>query len=187
MSTIFDRPDELIRRVYSYVAYRIGPGPEAEDVTSATVERAYRYRANYDPSVGEPIAWLIGIATRCIRDAASAHREVDVAELDEVLITPDPSDAIDERITMQQAVATLSERDRDLIALRYGADLSARQIAKMLGSKTNTVEVALHRALGRLRAKLEVPDLPPVASSPSDAPEPESAQASQPTVPGAAR
>jgi len=29
-------PEPLIRRVYAYVAYRIGDGPDAEDVTSAT-------------------------------------------------------------------------------------------------------------------------------------------------------
>jgi DNA-directed RNA polymerase specialized sigma24 family protein len=40
------------------------------------------------------------------------------------------------------------------VALRYGADLTARQIAELLGLRTNTVEVALHRALTRLRLTL---------------------------------
>ena len=59
-------PAPLIRRVYAYVAYRIGDGAEAEDVTSETFERALRYRESYDPRRGEPVAWLIGIARRCI-------------------------------------------------------------------------------------------------------------------------
>ena len=41
-----------------------------------------------------------------------------------------------------------------MIALRYGADLKTRQIAELLGERTNTVEVALHRALRRLRTAL---------------------------------
>jgi DNA-directed RNA polymerase specialized sigma24 family protein len=49
----------------------------------------------------------------------------------------------------------LDERDRELLALRYGADLKARQIAELLGERTNTIEVALHRALGRLRKLME--------------------------------
>ena len=49
---------ELIRRIYSYVAYRVGDGPDAEDVTSEVFERALRYRKSYDPSRGEPVAWL---------------------------------------------------------------------------------------------------------------------------------
>ena len=38
-------PEPLIRRVYSYVAYRIGPGADAQDVTSDTFERALRVLA----------------------------------------------------------------------------------------------------------------------------------------------
>jgi RNA polymerase sigma-70 factor (ECF subfamily) len=59
----------LIRRVYSYVAYRIGDGPDAEDVTSEVFERALRYRRSYDPARGAPLAWLLGIARRCVEDA----------------------------------------------------------------------------------------------------------------------
>src|SRR2546430_14342433 len=62
-------PAALIRRVYSYVAYRIGDGPEAEDVTSEVFERALRYRSSYDESRGGPLPWLLGIARRCIDDA----------------------------------------------------------------------------------------------------------------------
>ena len=60
-----------------------------------------------------------------------------------------------ERVTLAQAVERLEERDRELIALRYGSDLSARQIAELLELRTNAVEVALHRALARLRKLLE--------------------------------
>ena len=45
-------PEPLIRRVYAYVAYRIGDGPDAEDVTSEVFERALRYRESYDPTRG---------------------------------------------------------------------------------------------------------------------------------------
>lgn len=48
-------------------------------------------------------------------------------------------------------MAALGERDRELIALRYGADLKAKDIAALLGQSTNGVDVALHRVLDRLR------------------------------------
>ena len=51
-------PEEAIRRLYGYVAYRIGPGPDAEDVVSATIERALTYRESYDSRRGSPAAWL---------------------------------------------------------------------------------------------------------------------------------
>ena len=117
-------PRPLIRRVYSYVAYRIGDGPDAEDVTSEVFERALRYRASYDESRGQPVPWLLG------------------------------GDAV-RRLTVATAVSRLDERARDLLALRYGADLSARQIGEILGLKTNAVEVALHRTLARVRNDLQ--------------------------------
>ncbi len=60
------RPEPLIRAVYAYVAYRIGPGADAEDLTSDVFERALRYRESFDPRKGTPTAWLIGIARRCV-------------------------------------------------------------------------------------------------------------------------
>ena len=65
------------------------------------------------------------------------------------------------RLDLANALARLGARDRELIALRYGADLSARQIADQLDMKTNAVEVALHRALAQLRTILERADVTP--------------------------
>ena len=63
------------------------------------------------------------------------------------------------RLDLANALARLGARDRELIALRYGADLSARQIADQLDMKTNAIEVALHRALAHLRTILERADV----------------------------
>ena len=63
-----DNPGELVRRVYAFVAYRLGDGPDAEDVTSETFARALRYRESYERERGEPISWLIGIARHAIAD-----------------------------------------------------------------------------------------------------------------------
>jgi len=145
---------DLIRRIYSYVAYRVGDGPDAEDVTSEVFERALRYRKTYDPSRGEPLAWLIGIARRCIEDAVTRPR-AEGGQQPDLTSSEDLEGEALQRLTVAAAVEGLDERSRDLIALRYGADLSARQIAEILGLKTNAVEVALHRTLARLRPELE--------------------------------
>jgi RNA polymerase sigma-70 factor, ECF subfamily len=149
-------PEPLIRRVYSYVAYRVGDGPDAEDLTSETFERALRYRKSYDPKKGEPVAWLLGIAKRCV-DGRGPRIEL-ASESPEEATTSDLEEETVRRLTVARAVDGLDERDRELIALRYGADLTARQIAELLGARTNAIEVALHRALGRLRATFEPED-----------------------------
>jgi RNA polymerase sigma-70 factor (ECF subfamily) len=163
-------PEPLIKRVYSYVAYRIGDGPDAEDVTSAVFERALRYRDSYDRSKGTPVSWLIGIARREI-DSALAGRPLVYGEEHAVerAAAGDLAEDATRRLTVAAAVASLDARDRELVALRYGADLTARQIGELLGMQTNAVEVALHRALARLRAELG-PASPPEIVRPAPAP-----------------
>ena len=64
-----------------------------------------------------------------------------------------------ERLTLRDAMAALSQDERDLLALRYGADLAARDIALVMDVRTNAVEVALHRTLAKLRDRMETSSL----------------------------
>jgi RNA polymerase sigma-70 factor (ECF subfamily) len=156
-------PEPLIRRVYAYVAYRIGDGADAEDVTSEVFERALRYRATYDPKLGSAIAWLTGIARRCIADSSRLSAQLR-CEPEEWTVTHSvEADAID-RIDLSAAVRRLDQRSQDLLALRYGADLSTREIGRILDLRPNAVEVALHRARTRVRQELEHQNAEPRAA-----------------------
>ena len=147
----------LIGQVYAYVAYRIGAGPDAEDVTSDVFERALRYRQSYDPKRGEPMAWLIGIARRCVNGALEDPQRTRGSVEDRVAPGDLAEDAI-RRLSLLGAVSELGERDRELIALRYGADLTGRQIGALLDMSPNAVDVAMHRAVERLREALDGSD-----------------------------
>jgi RNA polymerase sigma-70 factor (ECF subfamily) len=148
--------------VYAYVAYRLGDGPEAEDVTSEVFERALRYRGSYDRSRGRPVQWLFGIARRCVDDARAGRALASPAQGAEPAALEDVGGGVVERVALGQAIEALDDRSRDLISLRYGADLTAREIGEILGLTTNAVEVALHRALKRLRAELTEADERPL-------------------------
>ena len=91
---------------------------------------------------------------RCIDDYSRRSLEL----VDEVPEPPPPPARLEEdvgrRLQLATAIQGLGQRERELIALRYGADLTAREIGELLGLQTNAVEVALHRALGRLQATL---------------------------------
>ena len=97
-------PRPLIRRVYSYVAYRIGDGPDAEDVTSEVFERALRYRASYDESRGQPVPWLLGIARRCVDDALLRRPQVSSSELSDQTSAEDLEGDAVRRLTVATAV-----------------------------------------------------------------------------------
>ena len=150
---ISDPSAELIQRVYAYVAYRIGPGPDADDVTSEVFERAFRYRDRFDPRRGTPASWLIGIARNYIEQ--HPRRPDWSSELPDPAAPGDLEEDAVRRLSVARLVARLDPRERELIALRYGADLTARQIADLLGTTPNAVGVALHRAVARLRGLVE--------------------------------
>lgn len=152
------RPEELLRRVYAYVAYRVRDRAEAEDITSETFARAVRYRDRYDARLGEPIAWLLGIARRCIYDASlQPRRQAGDAE---PAVGGDLENEVVARVSLASALAQLNAADRELLALRYGADLTSREIARVLEMRTNAVDVALSRARSRLRELLDADTAP---------------------------
>jgi DNA-directed RNA polymerase specialized sigma24 family protein len=104
---------------------------------------------------------LVGIARRCLAEAMAA-RPVPSLAVPEVADGADLEERTLRRVALAAAVASLDEREQELLALRYGADLSARRIGEIVGLRTNTVEVALHRALVRLRDRLDA-DRSPLA------------------------
>ncbi len=146
-------PEASIRRVYSYVAYRIGQGADAEDVTNDVMLRAVKYRTSYDPAKGKPATWLLAIARKCLDDHLASRPLVSGESVETVAPGDFESETL-RRLTVTDAVARLDDHDRELIALRYGADLSTRQIAAVVGLSPNAVDVGLHRARQRLSVQL---------------------------------
>ena len=125
-----EQPEEAIRRVYAYVAYRIGAGPDAEDVTSATIERAIRYRGSYRKDDGSPAAWLIGIARRCIADHFATGSAISRSGR-----KPNSPGRTTRAKRPSDRPPTRRRWSRHPLArpcaLRYGADLSSKEIGSM--------------------------------------------------------
>jgi RNA polymerase sigma-70 factor (ECF subfamily) len=67
---------------------------------------------------------------------------------------PSAVELVDEREALGQALAALSDEEREAVALRYGADLTVPEIARLSGEKLTTVEGRVYRALRKLRDQL---------------------------------
>ena len=157
-----ENPAPLIRRVYAFVAFHLASPADAEDVTGEVFERAVRYRDSYDPQKASPATWLLAIARRCLADARlNEHSRLEHA--DEVHDPLDLEESTIRRLELSTALERLAPRDRELLAFRYGAALTAKQIAPLVDLAPGAVDVALHRARERLRTilageSLEAPD-----------------------------
>ncbi|MEH3053571.1 MAG: sigma-70 family RNA polymerase sigma factor [Patulibacter minatonensis] len=141
--------------VYAYVASLVGDRATAEDVVAATFERAYRKRRSFDASRGTPRQWLFGIARNAALDElrTRARRATPVADAGTHVATAEADDDVSDERTLQirAAIAGLSPRDRELIALKFFAGLSTAEIAGALGITEVNARQRVHRALRVLR------------------------------------
>lgn len=140
--------------VYAYVASMLRDGPAAEEVTATAFERAYRKRSRFDPSRGEPRAWLFGIARNAALDELRRRgRQAELAaEPEDLAPRPDESaEGRERRLAVSAALATLDGRERELIALKFFAGLSNKEIAAVIGASESNAGTKLHRAVTKLR------------------------------------
>ncbi len=160
--------DEL-RRVYrenvdatfAFLAYSVDRAT-AEDLTSATFERVVRSWRGFDPRLGSERTWVLAIARNLLTDHFRAHRHRDVVSTDEhpALLNRLVEDLhpLKGRLTAQELarwLAPLGERERQILALRYAADLTTAEIARLLGLTDANVQQINSRSLRRLRTLFE--------------------------------
>ncbi len=161
--TAFERAYESeFPRVYGYVRYRVGNADTADDLTSQAFLRALDRLATFDPRRGELGPWILGIARNVVRDHVRARRRWGWLPLDWLGERADPEpDPEQGAIRGEQdrqllvALRGLSDRERDVLGLKFGAGLTNRAIASVTGLGESHVGVIVYRAIGRLRARLE--------------------------------
>jgi RNA polymerase sigma factor (sigma-70 family) len=141
--------------VYAYVAGMLRDEAAAEEVTAAAFERAYRKRSRYDRSRGEPRAWLFGIARNATLDELRRRgRQAELTAEPEDLDGARPHESAEEaerRLALAAGLATLTGSERELIALKFFAGLSNREIAAVLDLSESNAGTKLHRAVTKLR------------------------------------
>ena len=147
---------EEMPRVFNYLRYRGFERATAEDLTSATFEKAWRARGRYRKDRASVATWLLAIARNTAVDhLRRSRREVpieDVALRDEA--TPEAAALHNAEIERLRAlVGALPERERELVALKYGAGATNRDIATITGLGESNVGTILHRTIGVLRAR----------------------------------
>jgi len=148
---------EQLPRVYNFFRYRVGDGPDAEDLTSATFERAWRARHRYRRDLGGFTTWLFAIARNLAVDHYRRRRPtVPLEQAEHAADDGDPERSAIERSDFERLsrlLGSLDEREHELIAMKYGAGLTNRAIAKLAGLSESNVGTILHRAITALRSQ----------------------------------
>jgi len=161
--TLYDR---YFHRIYNYMRVRILDAELADDLTSQVFERAFKHIHTYRPESAPFGGWLFAIARNALADHLRASRRRQFLSLDVLRSQPAEKSALEDgyiqhesRQVILRALSSLSERERDLVGLKFYGGLSNRQIAKMSGLSESNVGVILYRAMHRLRETLGEADL----------------------------
>jgi RNA polymerase sigma-70 factor (ECF subfamily) len=147
--------------VYAFLAYRLNSRSDAEDLTQLTFERAFRSWDKYDSSKASVRTWLLAIARNALIDHLRRQPQRAEESLDEIQLadrlTRQEAPAADFGVApeLQRGLESLTDREREVVALRFGGDLRGSEVASMLGLTLANVQQISSRALRKLRDALE--------------------------------
>jgi RNA polymerase sigma-70 factor (ECF subfamily) len=148
---------DQLPRVYNYFRFRIRNQADVEDLTSRTFEKAWRSRAKYRHDLAGVSTWLFAIARNVAIDhmrAAVEHAPIEGVEEPMAASTPEVELACESDIARLNALAAeLPDRERDLLAMKYGAALNNRAIAQLTDLSESNVGTILSRTVDKLRAR----------------------------------
>jgi RNA polymerase sigma factor (sigma-70 family) len=163
--------------VWRYVRSRVPNHHEAQDVTSEVFARAWRSWGGFDATRGSIAPWLLRIAQRTVQDWLRRQgRGKPPAPVDQDILEnalADPSEmpetvliAKEVLAEVSQALAELTDRERDGIALRFGAGLKLADIGAVLGLSPGATKMMMARAIGKLAVTVSKRHRAPTAATP---------------------
>lgn len=157
--------DHYFGPVYNYVRYRIPDAAQAEDLTAQIFERVLTNLGAFDSQQATFAVWLFTVARNLVTDHLRSQKRrrwfsfsLEQAS-EQPQSTPLPEDQVIRGETQEAllaALANLSDRERDLVALKFVAQMTNRRIAEFTGLSESNVGVILYRALARLREQLQL-------------------------------
>jgi RNA polymerase sigma-70 factor (ECF subfamily) len=144
-------------RIYNYFRFRIGRESDVEELTARTFEHAWRSRARYRRDLAGFSTWLYKIAQNVGTDYLRARREhLPLEAALEVRAEGSPDQDAERGSDFARLAllcAGLPERERELVALKYGAMNNNRLIAQLTGLSESNVGTILHRVVQSLRER----------------------------------
>ena len=150
-------------KIFNYVCYRVSDETVAEDLTAAIFEKAlHKMSSLRSPEAFS--AWLFRIAHNTVADY---HRQVrhdhnvSLEALPATSLVTLGSDSPESRVIQQETfmrlqthLRSLSEREQEIIALKFAGGLNNRQIGSIIGETPGNVGTILYRAIRKLRRKM---------------------------------
>jgi RNA polymerase sigma-70 factor (ECF subfamily) len=160
-STAFNRLYlSYIRPIYRYIFSRVGDTNETEDLTAQVFLAAFEGLPRYHHD-GHFAAWLFSIARHKVADFFRSKRlelPIEVVNKEFTRSSDQLSTIIqtEETKRMSALIHKLNEKDQEILRLRFVAELSFAEIARLVNSNTEETKKRVYRLLARLKKQLEL-------------------------------
>jgi len=153
--------DKYLRKVYTYVYYRVGNKEDAEDITESVFLHALVHLERYEDR-GIPFsAWLLRIAHNLVANwhRRSKRRQVvgldSTEELQDTSATPDEAVESEEEVArLRKALEALPAERQQVLILRFAEGMRHKEIGQVMGKSAGAVKVMVHRSLVSLSKSL---------------------------------
>jgi len=148
-----------VEQIFRYLYSRLGNVHEAEDITAQTFLAAFEsfYKFRQD---GHFASWLFTIARNKAMDRFRRQKKTSFIDVvDDISVEKDPLYRViqsEQTAALSKLIQSLPQEDRELLRLRFLADMSFPEIARFLHRKEEAVKKSIYRLLARLKSQVEV-------------------------------
>ncbi len=149
--------EEHLDRIYRYVYLKVGNRTEAEDLTQEVFVKALEAITTYKWRNLPFTSWLFRIAHNLVVDYFRKQGKVEKIPLDDDIVLPSKSNpALTAELALEiealaKDIENLSPAQREVILLRFSAELSTAEVASLLAKSAGTVKALQHNAIVALR------------------------------------
>ncbi len=150
------------KRVYNYIYYRVNSHHTTEDLASQVFEKIMRKISTYSEAKSPFEVWMFAIARNVVNDYFRSLKKYKLFSIDAIKglasreKTPESIVVeVESNDKLLKALNILGKRERNIIALKFGANLKNKEIAKILDITESNVGVILYRTMKKLKKEIE--------------------------------
>ncbi|UQZ37569.1 RNA polymerase subunit sigma-24 [Paenibacillus sp. PK3_47] len=157
-TTVFDT---YYKRIFNYIAYRVSCRYMAEDLTSLVFEKTLSRLPGYSRKKAPFEVWLFAIARNVVNDYYRSLKRQKFFSLESIRELVSGKKAPEEQLLeeersgrLKHALDTLGVKERNIVALKFGAGLKNKEIALVTGMSESNVGVTLYRSMKKLKSEI---------------------------------
>ncbi len=162
VETFTELYEHYLPKVFRYISYQVGDMDLAEDLTSAVFEKALTRLGSYRSNKAAFSTWLMTVARNTVIDHYRVKNRKLTISIEEIFEPASEAISPEEEVIKKEELKSLdtylrelSQQEREIISLKFGAELNNRQIAQILRLSESNVGTILYRAICKLRDKFK--------------------------------